>query len=79
VVVDGRVGEVLGLVPHNNSCIRSTPLHRKEEELPWSDGSPKRVGGRWRNNGMVALWHWGAALRYGGALGPMQGGWEAMR
>jgi hypothetical protein len=60
-VVDSEVGEVLGSVLHNDGCIRRTPLHRNEEESPWSDDSLKRSGGhrhgdvewwcRWTNGG----------------------------
>jgi hypothetical protein len=44
-VVDGGVGEVPGLLLHDKKCIRSMPRHEKEDELPWSDGLPKRAGG----------------------------------
>jgi hypothetical protein len=54
-VVDGKVGEVPGLVLHDKKRIRTTPRHEKEDELPWSDGSPKRVGGH--RHGDVERWH----------------------
>jgi hypothetical protein len=72
------VGEVLGLVLHNDGCIRSTPLHKKEEELLRSNGSLKREGGcrrddverqrRWTNIGddrsSSCTWSEGSARAY---------------
>jgi hypothetical protein len=43
------------LVLHDKECIRSMPLHDNGEELLRSDGSPKRAGGRRRNNDAAAL------------------------
>jgi hypothetical protein len=40
--IDGGLGDVLGLVLRNKDCLRSTPLHEKEDKLPRSGGSPKR-------------------------------------
>jgi hypothetical protein len=50
VVVDGGVGDVLGSVLHNDGYIRSTPLHQNEEELPWSNDSPKSAEGHRRDD-----------------------------
>jgi hypothetical protein len=50
VVVDGRLGKVLGSVLHAERCIRSLPRHGNEDKLLWSIGTLKRGGGRQGGN-----------------------------
>jgi hypothetical protein len=40
--IDGGLRDVHGLVLRNKDCLRSTPLHEKEDKIPRSGGSLKR-------------------------------------
>jgi hypothetical protein len=53
--VDGGLGGVLGLVLCNRDCIRSTPLHAKEDERLWGVGSPKGRSRRRHDSGVWQL------------------------
>jgi hypothetical protein len=86
VAVDGRVGEVSNLVLHNTGALgarrdtrrktssRGTLAHRGRVTVTGTTTAQQRSG-----IGEAASTAQGAALRYGGALGPAQGGWEEVK
>jgi hypothetical protein len=51
--INGGLRDVRGLVLRNKDCLRSTPLHEKEDKIPRSGGSLKRgdLVAAWRHRG----------------------------